>query len=143
MIQFRCTQCDEAMEAPESMTGELLQCPRCKYPGKVPASTDFAIELEGQDNDSTSAPSITAFGGSSSNKVKDRKFNRPLNSDGTGATRVKTFHSVLSDTAIEYMDDHIDEWIDKHPGIEVKFTNMTIGLMGKRSEPHLIMTVWY
>ena len=141
MIQFQCTQCNEALEAPASMVGELLQCPRCKYPEKVPADTGFAIQLDETAPDASEAPSIKTFGGST--KRKERHFNRPLNSDGSGATRCKTFHAALSESSIEYMDDNIDEWIDKHPGVEVKFTNTVIAPMGKRSEPHLIVTVWY
>ena len=30
MIDFDCKNCGEGMEAPESLAGESLQCPRCK-----------------------------------------------------------------------------------------------------------------
>ena len=36
MIKFTCSKCNEALEAPESMKGELLQCPNCRFPERVP-----------------------------------------------------------------------------------------------------------
>ncbi|KPK75165.1 MAG: hypothetical protein AMJ79_12385 [Phycisphaerae bacterium SM23_30] len=72
------------------------------------------------------------------------EFKRPMNVTGTGATRVKTFHVRLSETAMMSLDDHINEWLDDTPGAEVKFCNTAVGLFeAKRSEPHLIMNIWY
>ena len=72
------------------------------------------------------------------------EFKRPMNVTGTGATRVKTFHVRLSETAMMSLDDHINGWLDDTPGAEVKFCNTAVGLFeAKRSEPHLIMNIWY
>ena len=77
-------------------------------------------------------------------KSKSHDFKRPLNVTGSGATRVRTFHTKLSDTAMSYLDGLINDWMDEHPDIEVKFSNTTVGVVeGKRAEPHLIITVWY
>lgn len=71
-------------------------------------------------------------------------FKRQMNSDGTGATRVRTFHAKLSDGAFVFLDTQINEWIDNNPGVEVKFCNTTIGTVeGKRPEPNIIINVWY
>ncbi len=77
-------------------------------------------------------------------KSKEHDYKRPLNVTGRGATRVRTFHTKLSDTAMNYVDGLINDWMDEHPDIEVKFSNTTVGVVeGKRAEPHLIITVWY
>ena len=71
-------------------------------------------------------------------------FNRKLNANGTGATRVRTFHTKLGDAAMKFLDEQINEWIDAGDDIEVKFCSTTVGVVeGKRQEPHLIITVWY
>lgn len=74
----------------------------------------------------------------------ETKFKREMNTTGTGATRVRTFHVKLTDGAFHYLDSQINEWVDQTPGVEVKFCNTTIGIVeGKRPEPHVIMNVWY
>lgn len=71
------------------------------------------------------------------------QFKRPLTT-GTGATRMKTFHTKLADAAMKYLEDQINEWLDASPDILVKFCTTTVGVVeGKRAEPHLIITVWY
>lgn len=89
---------------------------------------------------------IHAFSSDSgiSAKGKGHTYKRPLNVTGRGATRVRTFHAKLSDTAMSYLEGLINDWLDEHPDIEVKFSNTTVGVVeGKRAEPHLIITVWY
>ena len=42
------------------------------------------------------------------------------------------------------MDDKINEWLDAHPEIEVKFVTTAVGpYEGKIKEPALVMNVWY
>ena len=36
MITFKCTKCGETMEAPESLAGKTLQCPKCGLHESVP-----------------------------------------------------------------------------------------------------------
>ncbi len=63
---------------------------------------------------------------------------------GHGAIRVRTFHGRLSDEGMAFMDDKINEWIDQHPEVEVKFVTTTIGQFeGKIREPALVVNVWY
>lgn len=83
---------------------------------------------------------ITAFG-------KDRRpedsWQRKPNTTGSGASHVKTFHCKLTDDALAYMDQSINEWLDAHPQYEVKFVSSTIGMLtGKLKEPALICQVW-
>ncbi|MBT8484253.1 MAG: hypothetical protein HKO59_14140 [Phycisphaerales bacterium] len=83
---------------------------------------------------------ITAFG---EQKRHEEEWDRTPNTTGTGAIHVKTFHSKLTDDAVRYMDQTINEWLDAHPQYEVKFVTSCVGtLTGKLKEPHLICQVW-
>jgi hypothetical protein len=74
----------------------------------------------------------------------DTKFQRPLDPRGIAATRTRTFHSKLTDSAFEYMNNQINEWLDRNENITVKFANSTIGMYeGKHTEPHVILTLFY
>ena len=73
------------------------------------------------------------------------KFRRPLQPDNPGgATRCRTFHCKLSDGAVEFINNQINEWLDGHDEITIKFATSTIGMFeGKHTEPNLIMTLFY
>lgn len=76
-------------------------------------------------------------------KRHEDSWDRTPNTTGTGAIHVKTFHSKLTDEAMTYLDQQINEWLDAHPQYEVKFTSTSIGdFTGKLKEPHLIVQVW-
>jgi hypothetical protein len=61
-----------------------------------------------------------------------------------GATRCRLFHSKLSDGAMDYMVNQINEWLDKNENITIKHSSSTIGVVeGKHADAHLILTVWY
>jgi len=63
---------------------------------------------------------------------------------GAAATRCRTFHSKLSDAAVAYMNNQVNEWIDSNPEIEIKFATSTIGVFeGKHAEQNLIITIFY
>ncbi len=71
-------------------------------------------------------------------------WKRTPHAPGTGACRVKSFHGRLSDQGMGYMDDAINEWLDKHPGAEVKFVTSNVGVFeGKMREPALIVNLWF
>ena len=73
----------------------------------------------------------------------EESWTRTPNTTGTGAIHVKSFHAKLTDDALRYMDQSINEWLDAHPQYEVKFVNSTVGtLTGKLKEPHIICQVW-
>ena len=101
-----------------------------------------------------SASQASASGLSAPSKIKfaqggDKhtylKFKRPTHVTGTGACRVRSFHGRLSDDGLAFMDDKINEWLDNHPDVEVKFVNCFTGpLEGKvTGEQGLIVTLWY
>lgn len=63
---------------------------------------------------------------------------------GTGACRVRSFHGKYSEQGLEYLDNAINEWLDGHPDIEVKFVTSTVMTFeGKIREPALVLNVWY
>ncbi len=96
------------------------------------------------DDDSSAAPSqsaVKAFGAVRIQAATD--FKRPLNADGSGATRVKIFHSKIAGPSLEYMENQINQWIDSDK-IEIKSVGQVIGtLEGKTPVPNVIVFVWY
>ncbi len=163
MIYFKCSQCKEHLEAPASMIGEKIQCPVCKFPesvpddeekihldlgGSVPATATATATASAVANSETKigiagTSQIRAFGGADQ-KRKERQWSREAVSSAPGACRMKIFHSRLSENAMEYMEDSVNEWLDENPDIVVKFSNSTVGVVeGKKSESHIIVTVWY
>ena len=59
-------------------------------------------------------------------------------------TGVKTFFTKLHEGSIEFIDERINEWLAENPGIVIKRTNTATGIVtGKKSEPSILITVWY
>jgi len=84
---------------------------------------------------------ITAYGVSG---LQEKTYKRHSNLTGNGAVHVKSFHGILSDEGLQRLDDKINEWLEGHGDLEVKFVTSNIGIWhGKTSEPALIMHVWY
>ena len=74
----------------------------------------------------------------------DSKYTRTVDPASIAATRCRTFHSKLTEAALEFMDDQINDWLDKHDHVHVKFATSTIGIFeGKHAEPNLILTMFY
>ncbi len=96
-----------------------------------------------------SKPSTTTVTGTSKIRTfgkavrHDENWSRKPNITGNGATHVRTFHAKLTDESLRYMDQQINEWLDKHTEYEVKFVTNTIGAFsGKVKEPALLIQVW-
>jgi len=89
------------------------------------------------------APSKRSYGRGLAEAVKKIEFKRPMNLDGTGATRCRIFHSKIAEAPLSVMQHHINEWLDSEE-IEVKQVGHVVGTMqGKSTEPNLIVVVWY
>jgi len=57
---------------------------------------------------------------------------------------VKTFFTKLHPGALNFLDEQITRWLTENPGIKVKRTNITTGqVQAKKTEPNIIITVWY
>ena len=84
---------------------------------------------------------IQVFGGD--RVPHEDNWARKTNVTKTGATHVKTFYCKLRPDAIQYLDDQINEWLDKHPEYEVKSVTSSVGkLVGKNIEDALFLNVW-
>ena len=59
-------------------------------------------------------------------------------------TGVKTFFTKLHGGAIEFLEEIISKWLKENPGVSIKLTNIITGeIQGKKTEPNIIITVWY
>ena len=86
----------------------------------------------------------TSHGMATAGSWDDTKFRRPLRPEKPGSTRCRVFHCKLSEGALEFMLNQINEWLDGNDQIVAKSVNSTIGpFEGKHTEQHLIVTVFY
>lgn len=59
-------------------------------------------------------------------------------------TGVKTFFTKLHAGSIDFLNEQISTWLKENPGVVIKRTNTVTGLVAaKKTEPNLIITVWY
>lgn len=77
-------------------------------------------------------------------KRHEDDWTRTPNTNGTGAIHCRSFFTKLTEDAVAYMDQSINEWLDQHPQYEVKFVSSTIGTMQGKTGPQsvLICQVW-
>jgi ABC-type glycerol-3-phosphate transport system substrate-binding protein len=99
------------------------------------------------------------LGGDSPAKATESPVPKPAPSTGSGQavekptvdkapasriTGVKTFFTKLHPGAMEFLDEQIEKWLQKNPGINIKLTNTTTGeVQAKKTEPNIIIHVWY
>lgn len=80
----------------------------------------------------------------SSVAYKEPTYKRALLGDSSHATRCKTFHCKMADAPIVHLNEQINEWVDAHPDVAIKFATQTVGVIeGKHSDPHLLITIFY
>src|SRR5688500_15932812 len=97
---------------------------------------------QAQQQTSAAPKKIVALGGDAHRVHHDWK-RQPVKT-GTGACRVRSFHGKYSEQGLEYLDNAINEWLDGHPEVEVKFVTSTVMTFeGKIREPALVLNVWY
>jgi len=59
-------------------------------------------------------------------------------------TGVKTFFTKLHPGAMDFLDEQIGKWLKENPGIRIKRTNTVTGdIQAKKTEPNIIITIWY
>ena len=57
---------------------------------------------------------------------------------------VKTFFTKLHPGALNFLDEQITRWLTENPDVQIKRTNVATGeVQSKKSEPNIIITVWY
>ncbi|MCG3125919.1 MAG: hypothetical protein CHACPFDD_00746 [Phycisphaerae bacterium] len=139
--------------------GKLL-CPHCLQEKKHLADAAFApaaiaaeplasaIALAAADQPAAApAPRpIRAFGGAPIGRSVESayQFRRPTLADPAMATRCRTFHCKLNDASISMMNQQLNEWVDAHDDVAIKFATSSVGVFeGKHADPNLIVTVFY
>ena len=59
-------------------------------------------------------------------------------------TGVRTFFTKLHPGAMDFLDKQISNWLKANPSLIVKRINITTGeVQAKKTEPNIIITVWY
>ncbi|MCH7556986.1 MAG: hypothetical protein IIB56_05960 [Planctomycetes bacterium] len=59
-------------------------------------------------------------------------------------TGVKTFFTKLHAGAMNFLDEQITKWLTENPDVKVKRTNTVTGeIQGKKTEPNIVITIWY
>ena len=121
--------------------------PVAPAPARIPAagaSGGAGAGAAGQAQGGLTLPSKIKFA-SGGDKHTYTKFKRAPHVSGSGACHVRSFHGRLSDDGLAFIDDKINEWLDNHPDVEVKFANCFVGpLEGKvTGEQGLIVVLWY
>jgi len=59
-------------------------------------------------------------------------------------TGVKTFFTKLHPGAMDFLDKQISSWLKNNRSLVVKRTNITTGeVQAKKTEPNIIITIWY
>lgn len=79
------------------------------------------------------------------NAVQSPVPSGPVQVQTTGRiTGVRTFFTKLHPGAINFLDEQITEWLKKNPDIVIKRTNVVTGeIQAKKTDPNIIITIWY
>lgn len=65
-------------------------------------------------------------------------------SSGARITGMKTFFAKLHAGALEFLDEQITTWLKENPDVHIKHTNIATGdVQAKKTEPNILITVWY
>ncbi len=142
--------------------GKLL-CPTCVQAAKAKLATEKKPEpVTGGDYDPIEVPialveedkprvvagpsaHIHGFSGAEMlAQSAEHEYKRALLHDTRVATRCRTFHCKLTDASLTNLNEQINEWVDEHEDVEIKFALSNTGVVeGKHADPHLIMTIFY
>lgn len=168
-VTFTCDECGSTIYQEHIQSGIArrrsgrLLCSFClSDSGPSPGGPDselvepIAFEEDDGPIGKSSSTVMSAMGGSQvsvgsvptsvigAGKWDETRFKRPLDPAGAGGSRCRIFHSKLNDGAIAFMLDQINQWLDEHKDITVKFSTSTMGVFeGKHADPNLILTVFY
>lgn len=132
-----------------------LMCPHCVEEAEAESSGGAGfepIEFDDIDEREESAADLTEsrVHGMSESVLGEAgawdtsQFSRAADPGARVATRCRLFHCKLTTGALAYLNNQINDWIDKDPQITIKFSSSTIGQFeGKHTEPNLIVTLFY
>ena len=136
----------------KKMNGKLL-CAHCvKEEEEAKATADMMepISFDTDDSHGTkidmTASQITTTEDTLGKKSAwdESRFKRSLDPQSRNASRCRTFHSKITEGALDFMHSQINEWLDENPEITVKFATSTIGMFeGKHTELNMFITMFY
>jgi len=76
--------------------------------------------------------------------VETSKGSTVKSNSGDRIVGVKTFFTKLHAGAMAFLDEQICRWLKSNPDVIVKRTNVVTGdVQGKKTEPNIIITIWY
>jgi len=79
-----------------------------------------------------------------SSAPRPAKAGAPVEAGHERITGVKTFFAKLHHGSLKFIDEQVVEWLKDHPEVVIKKTNVVVGeVQAKKTEPNVIMTVWY
>lgn len=114
-----------------------------KLPHAPSAEETSSIGLINESELPTTEHKIKAIGGGDNGVRKDH-FKRQPAVTGHGVCRCRSFHGRLSSQGLDYLDNQVNDWLDQHPEVEVKFVTSSVGVFeGKIREPALVLNLWY
>jgi len=94
---------------------------------------------------------LSLDGGGTTEVEETAQPGKPLKKMPTGKiassdriTGIKTFFTKLHPGAMDFLDQQINDWLKANPGLVIKRTNIATGeVQGKKTEPNIIIAVWY
>ena len=97
------------------------------------------LHLGRSDKAAVSRPGVSAQRSASAARKPAQKT-----SSDDRITGIKTFFTKLHIGAISFLDEQICNWLKQNPDVVVKRTDTVTGMVqGKKSEPNIIVTIWY
>jgi hypothetical protein len=118
-------------------------------PGPPGNDIDKPIPFDDSDKGVSHAP--LDLGGTSPVQIPKIQAPKPAAKKPTTTTAstnriagVKTFFTKLHPGALNFLDEQITRWLTENPGIQIKRTNIATGeIQAKKTEPNIIITIWY
>ncbi len=111
----------------------------------TPDSKPIPFDDETADTEVSHSP-LNLGGGSAAEASELESTARPVKKvvSSQRITGVKTFFTKLHPGAMDFLDKQISNWLKNNPSLVVKRTNITTGeVQAKKTEPNIIITVWY
>ena len=117
-------------------------------PEPIPFDDDLDKPIPFDDDEHTGNASVSHaplnLGGGSSapTPVAPKPVEKVVSGDRI--TGMKTFFTKLHAGSLDFLEEQINNWLKNNPAVTVKRTNTTTGMVvAKKTEPNLIITIWY
>jgi len=111
--------------------------------------TEPVINLDKQREDKSQTPPDTSRKDQAESMIRatssaDKTQGGKVSSSGEQVNGVKIFFAKLHAGSIEFLEGQIKDWLKANPGVSIKRTNTVVGeIQAKKTEPNIIVSVWY